>query len=481
MKAVISRKVKNMKNNSNEPPPFAIKFANTVFMLGMLFSVLLVVYVVYKMCNPRWLTHTSETLNYYYIYILFGGISATLFGLGLRMLSNGLKVNLSVLFVTAGISVYAFETYLEFSQGQPPNLVKARAEQMGVPYDTRTKMEVLEGLNDSGVEAYPNILPNIFVTSNGLNTTKGKIYPLGGISNISTIFGNESGYYPIIETDEHGFNNPKGLYKKNRVDIVLTGDSFTEGYSVHSDESLSAVLRKSGFNAISIGKGANSSLLEFAALKEYAEPLRPIIVLWLYYGGDLRGILHEMKSPLLKKYLDDNEFSQNLISRQEEIDSVLINYVRVGELGEWERVERHNWNDHWLMRIPELTNLRTRFKLNPKPEPLPIPIFKNILQESKRIVSRWGGKLYFAYLPDFGQCSTDIEDKNLEFAVVMRTVTELEIPIIEIHNVFGSHPDQLSLFAFSLGHYSAEGYRLMAETISKRIKADGVIPSKPDN
>jgi hypothetical protein len=293
-----------MKNNSNEPPPFAIKFANTVFMLGMLFSVLLVVYVVYKMCNPRWLTHTSETLNYYYIYILFGGISATLFGLGLRMLSNSLKVNLSVLFVTVGISAYAFEAYLEFSHEQSPNLVKARAEQMGVPYDTRAIIEVLEDLNDSGVEAYPNILPYIFVTSNGLNTTKGKVYPLGGISNISTTFQNESGYYPIIQTDEHGFNNPKGLYKKNGVDIVLIGDSFTEGWSVHSDENISAALRKSGFNVISIGKGANSSLIEFATLKEYAEPLKPINVLWLYYGGDLRGILHEIKSPILKKSLD---------------------------------------------------------------------------------------------------------------------------------------------------------------------------------
>jgi len=385
MKAVISRKVKNIKNNSNEPPPFAIKFTNTVFMLGMLFSVLLVVYVVYKMCNLRWLTHASETLNYYYIFILFGGISATLFGLGLRMLSNGLKVNLSVLFVTAGISAYAFEAYLECSHEQSPNLVKARAEQMGVPYDTRAIIEALENLNDSGVEAYPNILPYIFVTSNGLNTTKEKVYPLGGISNISTTFQNESGYYPIIETDEHGFNNPKGLHKKNGVDIVLIGDSFAEGYSVHSDENISAVLRKSGFNVISIGKGANSSLIEFATFKEYAEPLKPITVLWLYYGGDLRGILHEIKSPILKKYLDDNEFSQSLISRQEEIDSVLINYVSSGELDEWQSVQSDKWNEHWLVTISELTNLRSRLNLNHKPEPLPIPILRKILQKTKWI------------------------------------------------------------------------------------------------
>ena len=37
------------------------------------------------------------------------------------------------------------------------------------------------------------------------------------------MFTNESGYYPVIVTDEHGFNNPKGLYKKN-INTILIGD-----------------------------------------------------------------------------------------------------------------------------------------------------------------------------------------------------------------------------------------------------------------
>ena len=52
--------------------------------------------------------------------------------------------------------------------------------------------------------------------------------------------------------------------------------------------------------------------------------------------------------------------------------------------------------------------------------------------------------------------------------------------IIDIQKeVFGTHPDPLSLFPFrsGVGHYNAEGYRLIAETIVKRLKADGIIPS----
>ena len=79
---------------------------------------------------------------------------------------------------------------------------------------------MLDDLNDSGVKAYPNIFPFLFISTNGLTAKKGRIIPLGGISNITTILGNESGYWPIIETDEHGFNNPKGLFKNFRVDIT---------------------------------------------------------------------------------------------------------------------------------------------------------------------------------------------------------------------------------------------------------------------
>ena len=64
------------------------------------------------------------------------------------------------------------------------------------------------------------------------------------------------------------------------------------------------------------------------------------------------------------------------------------------------------------------------------------------------------------------------EERNRE--IVMQTATELDIPIIDIHNeVFKTHPDPLSLFPFRVsGHYNAEGYRLVAEAIRKQLDAD---------
>ena len=485
-----------MKNKPKEPPRIAVKFANTVFVLGILYSILLVVYAIYKIYNP------SEPVSpaFYIISILSCGVFATLFGFGLKRLSNNLKVNLSVLFFTIGITVYGFETYLEFSQVEKTQR-KVVAKQMGVPYDTRTKMEVLDDLRDSGVEAYPNIHPYVLLgditTKNGLSTRDGMIFPLSGISNKLMVQGNENGYWMMYTGDKYGFHNSNDVYQDNIVEILITGDSFAEGWSVKSEENIGGVLQEIGFNVVNIGKSGNGPLLELAALKEYAEPLKPKIVLWLYYENDFWDLLGEMKSSILKKYLDEDDYSQNLISRQEEIDGVLINYVQV-EWGkeknkEKERVENNtNWTtntneviinkiiNNRIIRILKLNELRRMINLRPTPTPTPTPtpIFRNILQKSNQMVSQWNGKIYFVYLPAFARYLTGNEDPNRDF--VMQTATELDIPIIDIHKeVFDSHPDPLSLFPFRMnGHYNAEGYKLVAEAIGKRLEADGYVPIK---
>ena len=151
-----------MKNKPEEPPRIAVKFANMVFVLGILFCVLTAVYASYRIFNPiyDYSLGNKGIEKFYIISMLSGGVFATLFGLGLKRLSNNLKVNLSVLFFTIGIAVYGFETYLELSKPPKREII---AKQMGVPYDTRTKMEVLDDLRDSGVEAYPNVFPFLFV------------------------------------------------------------------------------------------------------------------------------------------------------------------------------------------------------------------------------------------------------------------------------------------------------------------------------
>jgi hypothetical protein len=453
-------------------------------MLGIFFSAMLAFFSMHKIFNPP----APISPNFHIVSMILGGAVTALLSLGMR-LSSGLKKIFAVLLIAAGILVYAVEVNIALSTPNPMPR-KEVAAQMGIPFDTRPPLKVLQDLIDSGIDAQPNISPKLFIKSNGLDANEGRIYPLGTIPNVTTILGNELGYYPVIEADEHGFNNPKGLYEKNKVDIMLTGDSFVEGYAVHSNQNFGGVLRGLGFSVINLGKAANGPVLQFAGFKEYVEPLQPKVVLWIYYKVDILALANETTAPLLMKYLSDDNFTQHLMSRGDEIASVLRSF----DQREVEAFKQKKSNKFDLMlkevgidlashkfldrpiRVLKLANLRER--LNLMPRPLVPPLFKKILGKSKEVVSGGGGKLYFVYLADFDRYSTGKKDQYRE--PILQMLTELDIPVIDTHReVFANHPDPLSLFALRLtGHYTAEGFRLIAEAIGEKMEADGVIPSK---
>ncbi|MBC8180122.1 hypothetical protein H8E88_03260 [candidate division KSB1 bacterium] len=403
-------------------------------------------------------------------------------------MKDNTKVNLALLLFTVFVPLYTLETYLEFKIKFPVTIIQKKAEQMSLPFDARTQMEVLSDLRQDGIDAYPAIAPRFILDTNvnGLKTNGKMFFPLGSISNKTTTACNEWGYRLIYESDEHGFNNPKNLYKINGTDIVLTGDSYTDGFCVKPDENIGAVLRNSGFNTISVGKAGNGSLLEFAALKEYAEPIKPKIVLWLYFENDLDDLQIEMKSSLLMQYLLEDGFTQNLISNQKQIDSVLTSYVK-GMEQDWNQREKTEVLHSRPTRMLKLTNIRGKISLASKPKPdIPvstIDVFKAISDKSKKMVSKWNGRLYFVYLPVFYRYSMDKGNSSILGMKyrdrVLNIARKLDIPIIDIHKeVFASHPDPLSLFPFrTFGHYNAEGYRLVAEAIAKRLHEDNFIPT----
>ncbi len=488
-----------LKKNENFPL-IAINLANIVFIIGILFSLIISFYACYRIFNPiyDYTLGNRGIQNFYIIAILFSFLFAGLLGYGLKNLSNNYKINIALFFLSLGLSIYGFETFLEFSSKTEIQILAKQAKKLGVPYDTRTKLEVRDDLRKDGIEALPNMHGYYWMEEDGFKSKEGNIYPLGTVSNSITILHNQSGFYPIVEMDEHGYHNPKGLYVKNNIDIALTGDSFAEGYAVNSDENMSALLRQSKFNTISFGKGGNGPLLEFATLKEYVEPLKPNIVIWLYFANDFNNLRYEMQSSTLRNYLNDENFFQNLISRQDEIDQVLMSYVnKVWKIerqkAKVDNKKREKLSSSHFIKIIKLYNLRTSLNLIPTPTHLKselwdgevLPVFKEILKKSNQKVTDWGGKMYFLYMPAYGRYKKDYQHnfKISDSKIAIATAEEFNIPVIDIHKeVFENHPDPLSLFPLRLNaHYTAKGYNLVVEAIIKRLKKDGYIPNQSRN
>ena len=213
--------------------------------------------------------------------------------------------------------------------------------------------------------------------------------------------------------------------------------------------------------------------------------LKPKYVLWMFFENDLDDLGHEMRSSILTKYLDDDEFSQNLISKQHEIDKIQINHALV-ELNKKNQAVENITNLKNFSFVNSLNNslkfynLRKILGVVPKPESIDyMKTFKNILFKSNSMINNWGGKMIFVYLPGWENYST-VNSLNKKLHLrnnILKTVNELNIRIIDMHKeVFETHPDALSLFPFRMnGHYNVEGYQLVAETIGKRLEKEGLL------
>jgi hypothetical protein len=357
------------------------------------------------------------------------------------------------------------------------------ARKAGVDFDRRTRIEVIQDLESTGVEAVPEIPPSIVLNPSPGDSYKSSLtldgqefLPLGSISDRVTVYCNESGEYIIYRSDEHGFRNPKGRWASKHIDVALVGDSFTMGACVPTEKTFAALIGKKYPATLNLAADNNGPLIELAALREYLVDVRPRIVLWAYYeGNDLQNLYSERKSPLLRNYLNRG-FRQGLAARQDAIDRKLLSFV-----------QKARGTSRWMLRLGQardvvrLMNLRSLVasalqsqEKKAKDMQDEINHFRTIMSEADTSVKSWGGTLYFVYLPTwkrYGRPEIAPKDRN----AVLTMVKDLGIPVIDVHLAFAQEPDPLAFFPFGEpGHYNEKGNRFVANAI-----LDGIASSQP--
>ena len=224
-------------------------------------------------------------------------IGACLFIFTLPLLKTKVGKNILLLIFSSITSIYAVEGILtagHHSEWSNQRELDRHVAQLN-PF---TKLEKILHLRKNGILAVP-------AAPAGEKFERG--YVLGGISESLVVFCDESGEWATYQSDEFGFNNPPGSHI-NDIDLVLTGDSFTEGVCVNGGQDVASRLRVQGWNVLNLGKSGMGTLMQLATLAEYAEGLRPSYVLWLYYeGNDLKDLLSENRDrATLRWYLEKN-------------------------------------------------------------------------------------------------------------------------------------------------------------------------------
>lgn len=382
--------------------------------------------------------------------------------------------------VSLTFCIYAIEIVLSYDNNIKPEHIRAKlAKKAGGTYDTRHRIQVWMDLRNNGIDAFP--LYNPFTNMDFKDTD---IMPLGFISNATTLFCNESGEFIIFETDEHGFSNPKGLFDIKNIDNVLIGDSFTQGACVRPEENIAGWLRKAGIEVMNLGIINSGPPNQLAVLKEYAKPSEPDIVFWMFYeGNDHEGLEFEKNSDIFHKYLE-KDFSLDLISKQDLIDEMLIKELKkeynniIENLDQMQERFTKGGEAAFKVSLASITlpKLRSRLSISDRNcDNLYDPLFKDYMAEAKRTVDAWGGQLVFVYLPSYyrysekiNKCKVRSHDAGKQS--VMKAVKSLNIPIMDIHEAFNSHPDPLSFFEFRIyGHYNPKGYKAVADQLEQYL------------
>lgn len=417
---------------------------------------------------------------------------------------EGVQVNVALLLVSTGLAVYGAEAVLMYL-ARPRNVtglpaaVADSACPVGLEYrpwclqvvaaggefDPRTKLQVIEDLEAAGRAPLPSFDAQSLENAPPLRVEGNELLPLApGVAGRLMVLCNEWGEWFWYVADERGFNNPPGLHRPDSLPVALIGDSYAEGWCVPPAQTLGAALRSRIPSALSLGMSGSGPLWQLGLLREYVKPLRPDLVVWLFYeGNDLADLAGEQGQELLRRYLE-GDFAQGLVEAQPGLDRALEVWVRdlrqQEEANRRERAEaRERWRgrlrNHPLLRWLKLWELRQaigRLGAGEAAEahPWDPDLFRSILERARDDVASWGGQLAFAYLPARERFS-DEPGENPHREAILAQITSAGVPLIDIVAVFAAHPDPLSLFPYRvLSHYTEEGYRLVADSIATRIE-----------
>ena len=418
------------------------------------------------------------------------------------------RVTLAFTILPAIVLVYGFEWKISRSRPYDGTMAELR----GVKYDARSLWEAIRDSRAAGSDAYPSFQPRALLVLNlalGNNTTEiqnhmlsptwglevdgERVLPLGGISNKHIVYCNEGGKYSEYEADEHGFNNPKGIWAKEQLDVAMIGDSFTQAACVGSDENAAHFIREKYPATLNLGMAGNGPLIELASLEEFVAPRKPKIVIWTYYNNDMGDLDFEKSVPLLMRYLDEDGFTQKLESRQAKIDSAFVDLsakidaiapkwpsglASVGLtrqsspmwLGDLAMNESHSATTA-VMRLDRLTWALTSLAVvdvfNLPPD---FPLFKRVLEKAKRRVESWGGKLYFVYMADMFYLQYKGKRQHGNRDGVLSTVKDLAIPIIDAHPRFMQVEDPMTIRFHPESHCNPAGYKLLSEVVLEGLE-----------
>tara|TARA_B100001123_G_C15322580_1_gene1028452 strand:- start:1111 stop:2340 length:1230 start_codon:yes stop_codon:yes gene_type:complete len=398
-----------------------------------------------------------------------------------------------ILFINLILIVYLIELvlflFLPDTQKKLVEIHQTRlniAKELGLNYDIRTPEEAFVETRQNN----PN-LSTAFYFNKGFANYKtfqkalslNKTMPFRGPINKQTLSCAEDLNYKLINNDKFGFKNPNTIYEK-KIEIVLLGDSYTEGQCYKETNDIAAYLRKSNYNSANLGVTGSGPLVSLGVLKEYAKKFQPDFVIYLYYeGNDISDLSWEKNVPLLKNYLNKN-FTQNLLGKENEIKKFLSDVSKESHEYINYKINFQRSSDpkkrlviiEQLKDFLELTNLRNYIKNNfylIQDKDFDADLFYSIINIMNEETNSWGGKFIFVYTPSWARYFTKFSKEQRYFIKKKSILNNLEknnILTIDLTNFLDQEENLKQYFPLGyVGHFNKEGYKKISSILINKI------------
>ena len=425
-----------------------IKYIKNISTYYLLFSIIIFLIFTYKVLN------NFESINYNLKYLIIAVIMI-MFSLLSFFIVKKIKIYINIILLSTIATLYAFELYLSYKK-----IISNRLSKITVIEEHKKKID------DEVVTVIP---PSKQLKDNQ------KLFALSGISNTETVYCNEHGFYPIYKSDRYGFNNLDNLWDKKKIDYVLVGDSMVHGACVENHSNISGNLTQiSNKNVLNLGMSGNSFLINYATLVEYVEKKKTErVIMFFTEENDLEGLNFEIENNILRKYFEDDNYSQNLKQKQSQLDKYLrgifdkafeqekINY-KSNKIREWS----------YIFKLYKLRSLTIdRIVEEEVSAPNTFQLFEKIVKKIKFHLKKKDIKFYVVYLPTYPNLKNP-DHISVKYEKVMDILKRNEIETIDIYsNIIRGNENPKNIFALNGdGHFNRRGYRLISEIVYRKIK-----------
>lgn len=367
---------------------------------------------------------------------------------------------------------------------------KKYLSQYNIKYDKRDKFKVYNDLKKEKKDIVLAVDPYHFLKD------KTKIMPLSSFSNKTTILCNEYGLLSTYKSDRYGFSNPNFEWDNN-IKFLILGDGFVHGNCVRDDQTIASNLRKlnGGNGVLNLGFGGNGPLIEYAQLREYLDLIKVKNVVWFYNETDdlsgpgyrdpnrYEGLNAELSNPILKNYLIDENFSQNLPKKQKMVNEMAK--IKNQKILKTINASKKYRIKGTIIQIIKLSNLFNYFGINnniklakEKSNQKISKEFKKIILLTSKLLKEKKIKFYFVYVTDIDRYTVKNfnETKNDYLKVKKFIKKNKDIKFIDLHkSLFEGKKDKaITLFAKQFKndyqHYSILGNKLVSEKIFEIVE-----------